>query len=224
MSAALFAGNTVATATFQSPGTGGPENPFIGATGLFDCQNNIASDVTGSVTGQATNSSAGVTLSGSGSIAPPSGAGCFILNWSGNGAGTFNTATLPAKYDFTITTTGTVTGIQCTLSFFINSGTFTRLLFFTPCSGSVSAANQVIDVPNGSAFSRYQVQLQINANFGAGSTLTVTVPAATSIDINPPLALAAVPAPSSFSLILLGAAALALADRYRNRTAGARPV
>lgn len=189
--------------------------------------------LTSNLTGVVGNSGQGLVLSGTASnarVGAFSTGGCMILQWAGSGSGSFDSSTLPALWDFTITPPGNMNVTQWRLTFNISDGETIATTTFScssNCSGTISGRDQTINVP--STLKSWDVELQVNFSWlsSAGGTLTVNVPAAASININVPLppSSSAAPAPALSNLGLavtaLGLLALSVLWMARKRSSEA---
>jgi hypothetical protein len=126
------------------------------------------------------------------------------MYWIGSGSGAFNTPTLPAQWNFSVTPPANTTNVNWSLFFGFNSlvtaanrsaaalrllptprtrttaaGAFQAESTFTgTCSTSpcnVSVTGQNVNTPNGNDFTDYQVLLQVNATWTTATASNMTV-------------------------------------------------
>ena len=219
------------TPTFNLPNvstvTSSANSPLVGQPG---CSGGTVSNT--SQASSLINSGGGIMLSGSGVLTHPGGVlsqgsspDCIVFTWSGTGQGVFQTATLPAgKYNFTISTQNTVQNLSWTLTEIINSvgsGTLGPFSTQTTSSGTGTFTRDPLglSVPNGQAFTSYQVILVVQASIVGNGAVTVNISdlevnsAAVTTTTPPPPP--PTPAPPSIILGLTGLAGFGLYEAKR---------
>jgi hypothetical protein len=201
---------------------------FAAPTGVTvsECQASGGSSTVTPLSGAPVNSNRGISLFGAARMTVGFGAGysdCLKMRWTGTGTGTFDAASLPLSWAFSITGNAppAVTVSSWLMTVTLNS-TATTFNCSGNCSGGSIAGSGTAATPGSAvALTAWTVLLQVNGIWNApGGAFNVNVPGGTSIDINATLAPgggAGVPALSNTMLALLAAALLAMGCGYLKR-------
>jgi hypothetical protein len=214
------------------------------AVQVTNCSGSGGSSTLTPLSGSPANSGHGITLFGAArqilTTTSANHTDCVILTWrwAGTGGGTFDGATLPLAWNFSIAgnnppnltvndwvmnvtfnSIGSVSPIRSRLASSTANVTNNSTTFScsTNCVGNIVGSGPVNTPGAGVTMTSWIVTLQVDSTWNTpGGTLTVTVPSTTSIDLNAATTtpVAGVPAVSNTVLAMLATALLAMGSAF----------